>query len=222
MISQKYYIDEFSHDRHIDSAYIITLSNNEISKKLSDRCKKSCDDIEMPNKIWEGFDATNNEVTKIPEHLENQYFVNWLKVHNSDLTKRQIACVLSHFSLWCHCLTIDKPIVILEHDALMLKPLRFFDYYNQILYLGNKEQLQEGRFTRIPAHGTWYNTKLRFINRAHAYAIDPQIAKNMITFVIKTGIIQSLDGMIRSDIFPIVQEDLYAIDMPGISTIHNE
>jgi len=55
--------------------------------------------------------------------------------------------------------------------------------------------------------------------RAHAYAIDPQVAKNMLAHVIKYGIHESLDLMLRADIFPVVQMGLYASDVPGETTI---
>lgn len=205
---------EFSNSREIDSAYIIRLSNNSISTELSDRCMQSCIDVGQKARFWEGFDGTGKNLV-VPNHLENKDYFNWVKVHDNKITLSQLGCALSHFSLWCHCLTIDKPIIILEHDAIMLKPLLTFDFYNMIQYLGCIEQMRGAPQYIIPPHGSAYNQKLRFIARAHAYAIDPQVAKNMVTRFIQNGIFATTtaDVFMRADIFPIIQHGIYAYDL---------
>lgn len=214
---------DFSNSRTIDSAYIIRLSNNPISTELSDRCMTSCNQVGQDAKFWEGFDGTRGKEIVTPDHLLGKDYFNWIKVHDDKITTSQIACVLSHFSLWCHCLTIDKPIIILEHDAIMLKQLNIFEFYNMIQYLGSVEQMNGAPQFIIPPHGTAYNQKLRFISRAHAYAIDPQVAKNMITRFIQNGILRTstADVFLRADIFPIIQHGMYAYDLwdDDISTV---
>jgi len=212
----------FSNSREIDSAYIIRLSNNSISIELSDRCINSCINVGQPAKFWEGFDGTSGSII-VPNHLRNKDYFNWIKVHDNKITTSQLGCVLSHFSLWCHCLTIDKPIIILEHDAIMLKPLKTFDFYNMIQYLGCIEQFNGAPQYIIPPHGTAYEQRLSFIARAHAYAIDPQVAKNMVTRFIQNGVFATTtaDVFMRADIFPIIQHGLYAYDLwdDDVSTI---
>lgn len=204
----------FSDSREIESAYIIKLSNNLTSVKLSERCKESCEAVGMPWKFWEGFDGTDDTNVIPPEHLKNKDYFNWIKVHDNKITTSQIACVLSHFSLWCHCLTIDKPIVILEHDAIMLQKLDFFSFYNMVQYLGSVEQMNGAPVYITPPHGTAFERRLKFIARAHAYAVDPQVCKNLITRFIQNGItnISTADIFIRADIYPIIQHGIYAYD----------
>jgi hypothetical protein len=204
----------FSDSRVIESAYIIRLSNNPVSVELSDRCKQSCDDVVMHSEFWEGFDGTSGNNIVVPEHLKSKDYFNWLKVHDDKITTSQVAALLSHFSLWCHCLTIDKPIVILEHDAVMIKKLDFFNFYNCIQYLGNVELLNGAPQYIIPPHGTAYGERLKFICRAHAYAVDPQVCKHLISRLIMNGIFVSTtaDMFLRADIFNIVQHGLYAYD----------
>jgi hypothetical protein len=48
--------------------------------------------------------------------------------------------------------------------------------------------------------------------RAHAYAIDPAVAKNMLAYVIQHGICGQLDRLLRADIFPMHQMGLVAFD----------
>ena len=41
-----------------------------------------------------------------------------------DLRKR-ISCFMSHYNLWLKCITDDKPIMILEHDALFINKFEY-------------------------------------------------------------------------------------------------
>ena len=204
---------DFSNSREIESAYIIRISNNPISVNLSDRCMESCLAVNQQAKFWEGFDGTNGAI-EAPDHLKNKDYYNWLKVHDNKITLSQLGCVLSHFSLWCHCLTIDQPIIILEHDAIMLKKLERFEFYNMVQFLGSVEQMNGAPQYIIPPHGTAFDTKLRFIGRAHAYAVDPQICRNLVTRLIQNGIFATTtaDMFIRADIFGIIQHGMYAYD----------
>lgn len=205
---------EFSHSREIESAYIIQLPTSSISRGLSERCLASCSQVGQKARFWEAFDGTDGVNVIAPEHLKHKDYFNWVKVHDNKITTSQIGCVLSHFSLWCHCLTIDKPIIILEHDAVMVKQLPRFEFYNMIQYLGGVEQMRGAPDYIIPPHGSAYEHRLRFICRAHAYAIDPQIAKNIVTRFIQNGIFATTtaDAFLRADIFPIIQHGIYAYD----------
>jgi hypothetical protein len=211
----------FSDDRKVDSAYIITIKDNPISESLATRCLQSCVDVGMPVKVWQAFDGTGSDII-IPPHMENKDFIKWIKQPNDKYSNSQIAVFFSHLSLWAHCATIDKPIVILEHDAIMLKSLLHHSYYNCIQYLGNIEQYNMHMYpVGIPPHGTVYNGHWRFLCRAHAYAIDPPIARNLLSYAIREGMTKTLDVFIRCDIFAIVQDGMYAYDKRGISTIED-
>lgn len=210
------------YDTVVDSAYIISLKDNELSQKFTERCVQSCEQVKQPYKIFYGFDGITNpeEEIKVPEQLQGQAFINFLRLHNDEMTKSQIAVFLSHYALWCLCVDIDKPIVILEHDAVMVKPYYYHKYYNNIVYLGSSEQHFHGKeVLSIPPHGSWKSGLYRFICRAHAYAIDPAVAKNLISYTIQQGMVVTLDVIMRSDIFPIIQDGLYAYDHNmGLST----
>jgi len=229
-----------SYDMNVEGTYIISIEGNEVSQRLTQQCVESCEKVGQPNIIVvPGFDATNSPVKiqdhkigqpigeigtiKVPKALENQAFLNFLRLRRSDLLMTQIACFLSHYSLWCLCLSQDKPIVILEHDAVMVKPYLRHDYYNNIVYLGGSEQV-DGSMPRedtIPPHASDHKGLDRFICRAHAYSIDPSIAKNLVAYSINHGIITTADAMIRSDMFGIVQDDIYAYENHhGASTIN--
>jgi len=137
---------------------------------------------------------------------------------NDKLTLTEIATILSHYSLWAHCVKIDLPIVIMEHDAIMVQKYEFHNHYNQIVYMGNLQQYQEGRYLTLPPHST-ATKNYRFICRAHAYALDAPVARNLVSHLVKFGLTAPADMLIRTDIFPIIQDGFYAFDAPGETTI---
>jgi len=217
MINYKY-----SYNVHVDSAYIITVKGNKLSEKLAHRCAESCKKVNQPYKIYYGFDGTDKHNIIVPEELKNESWLKWIKLHTNILSTTQLSCFYSHLSLWSKCLELDRPIVILEHDAIMVKPYDIHNAWNSIVYLGSAEQVRDSRLFVIPPHGSAEDGTNRFICRAHAYAIDPPIAKNLLSHVIKNGICAPLDVTIRCDLFPIVQPGLYAYDEFSGSIIHKD
>jgi len=207
-----------SYNTEVKAAFIITIKGHANSEKLSERCRNSCENTGMPCEVWPAINGTNNKV-KLPDipHL------NWIKNVGRHVSTSEAACALSHYSLWCHCLTIDQPIVILEHDAIMVQPYLQHRHYNCIEFLGCKEQVKQGwKVYPTPPHSTMGHN-YHFINRAHAYSIDPAVARNMVAYLLKYGISDALDVMLRADIFPITQTGIYAYDDDNaLSTIaHN-
>jgi len=200
----------------IESAYIITIKGNEHSEKYSKQCQDSCTQVGMPFKVWDAYNGigTPGVITE-PAHSKNDSVMNMIKITDHYLTRGEVACALSHISLWVHCALIDQPIVILEHDSVMLQKFETHQSYNSICYLGGQEWAHHGwKMYPIPPHAS-EGPNLLFICRAHAYSIDPAMAKNLISYVIKHGINAPLDIMLRADLFNISHQGLYATDVPS-------
>ena len=221
------------HEMNIEGTYIISIQGNKVSEQLTQQCLASCEKVGQPNvNVFPAFDATGSKIKvqqhdlglpvgelgsiKVPEFLQGQAFLNFLRLKRCDLLMTQIACFLSHYSLWCMCLDKDRPIVILEHDAVMVKPFVRHNYLNNIVYLGGSEQIHGSlRDTdTIPPHASDQQGLDRFICRAHAYSIAPIMAKNLVSYAIHHGIITTADAMMRYDMFGIVQNGVYAYDNP--------
>jgi GR25 family glycosyltransferase involved in LPS biosynthesis len=212
---------KFSYNVNVDNAYIITLKNHQESERLSNGCQHSCRSVGMPFQVWDAFDGTNGQEIKVPNHSKNSSYLSWLKVFDHHLSITEVACFFSHFSLWTKCIEQDQPLVILEHDSIMVKPYKEHLAYNSIVYLGSSEQNNKTMpVLSIPPHGT-LNHNYHFICRAHAYAIDPIVAKNLVSYAIQRGICESLDVIMRADLFNISQYGLYAYDRFEGTTITN-
>lgn len=213
-----------SNNFEVESTYIIRIKDNDISEKYAQRCAQSCTQINQKYNIWDAYDGVSMEGILIPEHLVTASYMRLVKITDHYLTRTEVACALSHISLWFHCMIIDRPIVILEHDAVMEKQFVYHKAFNSIIYLGCKEwKLDNKPINKIPPFSSEGNNYL-FINRAHAYSIDPAVAKNMISHIIKYGINMPLDMLIRADLFNITHHGMYAYDhlLPELaSTIKN-
>lgn len=216
---------DYSFNRSIESAYVITVINNDSSRMMAQRAIQSCNSVGMPVKLWPAVSVKKEgEFNKLvyPDQITEDNIVRYIKRLNTYLTATEIACALSHISLWFHCIKIDRPIIILEHDAIMVKKLENHNFYNAIHYLGcNIYKTGQFEMTPIPLNGFW-DTNHRFMYCAHAYAIDPQIAKNMLACVLQNGLTHSLDVFLRSDIFSIQHDQqIYAYEIMGETTITN-
>jgi hypothetical protein len=207
---------DYSYNPQVKSSYIIRIEGNEISENLALRCSKSCEEVGQPYEFFSAVDGTKEEIY-VPEEKE---VLNLLKLTNTTLTNTEISCLLSHFLLWVKCVEFDQPIVILEHDAIMVKPYLEHPFLNAISYLGSNEQYNGimPLMFPMPPHGQ-VNRNHRFMLRAHAYSIDPMIARRLVAKIINYGIFSSADVIMRSDEFTSIQEGFYAYDSPYISTI---
>uniref|UniRef100_UPI003F6A2B05 glycosyltransferase family 25 protein n=1 Tax=Winogradskyella sp. TaxID=1883156 RepID=UPI003F6A2B05 len=110
-------------------AYIITLSQLPMSVTAADRCIKSS------NIPVEKFEAINPDNA---EKLLRDYGIQWnypwkgeefdikagLKknAYNTANPLKRVACFLSHYTLWKKSIELNEPIMVLEHDAIFMKP----------------------------------------------------------------------------------------------------
>lgn len=200
-------------------AYIITLKDHELSESLSKRCQETCKQVQMPYHVWYAVNGLGNDYI-IPDHLVGKDFLSWIKLSNDKLSKSEIALFLTHVSLWEHCMTIGRPIVILEHDAKMIKKYVKHPTVNLIYYLGERSFLKsETNLKDLVPPWQFMSDTYNCIAYTHAYAIDPYMAKNLFCDAIKYGITHAVDNFIRIDNYTIIQQENFAYQEPGPTTI---
>ena len=145
-------------------------------------------------------------------HSSANAIMNMMKVTDNYMTMSELGCALSHISLWAHCAELDKPIVILEHDAIMLQRFTEIASLNSIIYLGCHEWYEKkSQMYAIPLMGV-DGPNNHFLLRTHAYAIDPLVARNLIADVIRRGIWYTVDRMMQSNLYNITHQGMYAYD----------
>lgn len=205
----------FSYNTTVSSAHIIRVQGNDNSETRAKRCAESCDLVGMPWQYWDAYNGLSDELIP-PDHHGG--VMPMIKITDHYLTRGEVACALSHISLWQKCVLEDQPLVVLEHDSVMVQPYTNHAVFNSICFLGSNEQVNQGwQVLPTPPHAS-EGPNYHFLCRAHAYAIDPAVAKNLLAQVLKYGISAPLDILIRADIFPIHQMGVFAYDVKGEDT----
>lgn len=199
----------YSYNQKVDKAYIIRVKDHEISEQKASECAASCRKVGMPYDYWDAYDGTGDRI--IPP-VHHNIVMDLIKITDHYMTRGEVACALSHISLWARCIRQDQPLVVLEHDTIMVQPFLDHPTIGTLCYLGGREQAKMGwPVYPTPPHAS-EGPNYHFICRAHAYSIDPQSAKNLLSYVIKYGLTGPLDIIMRTDLFPVVQFGLYAYD----------
>lgn len=208
-----------SYNSTVYAAFVITLRGSAAAERMAGRAVQSCVDVGMDWVVWDAFDGTGAEILPPGDEIYSRWsWLSWIKQTNKLLQPTEVACALSHISLWAKCIELDQPIVILEHDAVMVHRFAQHPIYNSIIYLGHRAQMEGVNSLFTPPHAV-SNLGFHFLCGAHAYAIDPAVAKSLLAHVVQWGIHQPLDVMIRADLFPIAQTGLYAYNASEETTI---
>lgn len=204
----------------IDKAYIITIKDHELSEQMAQRCLDSCRRIGQEAEIFDAFDGTGKHHKDIivPKHSEGKNWVNWIKITNATLSKQEICCFLSHLALWIKCVEQDKPLIALEHDAVMLAQFKEHPAINAVIYLGSNEMVRSKYWNPIPPQAQMC-PDYRYILRTHAYSVDPICAKNLIAHTIEKGIHTAVDVFMNVQKYTLLCFGIFAMDLPGETTI---
>ena len=109
-------------------------------------------------------------------------------------------------------------MIALEHDAVMLQPFKEHMAINALIYLGSNEMVRNNYWNPIPPHAQLC-PDYRYILRTHSYSVDPICAKNLISDAIEKGIYTAVDVMMNIQKYSILCFGIYAMDLPGESTI---
>jgi hypothetical protein len=213
------------YSNEVAGAFIIRLKDNLLSEQLAERCAHSCLQVGMPFEFWNAFDGTSGEIL-VPEEHKNQSWLKLLKFTSYKMTTSEIACAISHISLWIKCIEMDLPIAILEHDAVLQAPYRRHAFRNSVCWLGNQNGLRQYvdnafPITSPPMPGETLTTV--HIDTCQAYAVDPLSANNLLVSVLDRGIYAPVDIMMKSNKFCITQTGIYNVGTNEPATIdrHN-
>lgn len=106
--------------------FIIRLSDNPISKGFAEDAYQSVLDAGLSPEFYEGVNA----------HESHQFLINkGLKMAGEE-SLGTIGCFSSHYSLWEKCTQLNEPIVVLEHDGVMLhNPTPLLDKVKDVCHL---------------------------------------------------------------------------------------
>jgi GR25 family glycosyltransferase involved in LPS biosynthesis len=226
----------YNWNKNIAETRVITIKGNAHSEQQANHALRSCERVNQPNsEIFWAYDGTDRNTIRTPDHLKNNDPMSWVKVLDPALSITEVACALSHLALWIRCITINKPILILEHDAIMLRPFREITNSNSLEYLGHQFQIQSHidklKLASYPDLVYHYQNPanypelkqelplLALINYnylysmgLHAYAIDPFMARRLFSYVLSNGLINPIDTIVEITNYEIAQTGIYAFN----------
>lgn len=178
-------------------SFVITIQSEKRSVQVADRCirsgKKYGIEIEKFNAITpidnpfiiaeqEGIDASGFQ--EIYSRLPNC-----------------LSAFLSHYFLWKKTVEINEPILILEHDAVIVDNIPIFKPFQHILNLGKPSY---GKSISPMKLGVNPLTSKQYFPGAHAYIIKPSGAKYLIEAAKISA--RPTDIFLHKDRFPWLEE----------------
>jgi len=175
-------------------AFVIRKKDDELSEKLADECIASAKNFGITVEKFDGV-YTNHE-----EYLnQDQLFPN--TVAKKKLTNGYKGCFLSHYLIWKKCIEWNEPVLIFEHDAVMLRPItdEILNGFDTILVLDRfsrdpqyEDILKKEMALKIHRHDKideynhkWINRTM--INGSHAHLVKPKGAIEVIASTKKHG-----------------------------------
>jgi GR25 family glycosyltransferase involved in LPS biosynthesis len=233
-----------NYSEEIENTYVIALKDNKTSQAQLAECTASLDKFNMPYSVFYGYDGTDKVTIKTPEHLKNNSFMKTIKLHDHRLSITETACALSHIALWFKCIELNKPITILEHDAIMLRPYTKHQVYNSLVYLGHKVTLRglsqklgfgsknfqetvellQSKPNLLPFNHVGnclvqtVSKNFMFVMGLHAYSIDPAIARRLISGIIADGLINPIDAVVQLGKYNMTDTGMYACQLENSET----
>ena len=153
--------------------YVITIMENERSVQVADRCIKSGKVFGYNIRKHKAYSPQNCNVY---EELKKLKYPEKLFHEKYSRPENCIAGFLSHHSLWQKCVRSKEPIVIFEHDAVLvgdIPQMMMFD----ILNLGKPSY---GKFNTPSYIGYGSLVSKPYFPGAHAYRLTPKGAQQLI------------------------------------------
>ena len=113
-------------------AFVIKLSGIESSELLAQECKDSGLKFGITIKDFNGIYGDSN--------IEKYHTLYNIRPWKVKMKKHRIGvkgCFLSHYSLWMHSVNTNNPVLILEHDAVILRdiPENILNSFEEFLML---------------------------------------------------------------------------------------
>lgn len=178
------------------TSFVIKLNGIDVSEKLAYECIKSGKEHNLIISPFNGIYGDKN-ISNCETMLE--------VFPRGKIKKKRIGvrgCFLSHYSLWISCIKENKPYVIFEHDAIMLRPLpeNILNTFDEFLLLDPYNKMKDSYASNHQNTGDYeikeyfnprelpkYGVTHDYAMGLQGYIIKPKAAIKLIHDVKKNG-----------------------------------
>ncbi len=178
-------------------AFVITIMDNQPSVQVASRCIKSGEKFGLKINNWH---ATTPNDMPIEKLLAEK--VNIAGLHETYSRIANCAAAFhSHFSLWKHSIEINEPVMVFEHDAVVVNNIPNFIAFEKCISLGKPSY---GKWITPSTFGVNPLTSKGYFPGAHCYIMKPQGAKEVIAQA--KVFARPTDVFLNTSYFPWLQE----------------
>ncbi len=174
-------------------AFIIRLDGNSLSEQLADDVFSSAKSVGLEPSFISAINKDN-----VAEFLD---FHNITVAKDKKMSQPGTrGCFASHYSLWMKAIEINEPIVILEHDGILLRPIDkllkktidvchldpydpYSTSYNEDVIIDNGIGVQDYENARDKEK----RITGKYFRGAYGYILKPQGAQKLVDFVKEWG-----------------------------------
>lgn len=176
--------------------YIIVLKESEQSCYFGNQANEAANNFGLNSEIFPG---------TLGYHAKEKfdyYGINNFLTHSIINKPGQQGCFLSHFELWIKCIEINEPIMVLEHDGIVIRSLpdNVLDNFTEVLKLDAFEYWKpsyltdlENSLSKEVGYHKFYHGKHHVTGNysigAYGYIIKPKAAEKLVSFSKETGIV---------------------------------
>lgn len=213
--------------------FVITLKDHSYSEQSANRCIESGKKHGIAVEKWHGIDKHNAEQKLNEEKLEWTWANNNTSKRKCPHTgliqtpyttndlRNRIGCFMSHFYLWKHCVELNEPILILEHDAVFIRQFPENIDFKGICQINDpigctpKGHIWSAFMKNRGTTGVHIKTPIRTGAEEHvipdglagnsAYLIKPWAAQEVINKCYEVGVWPN-DAIMNRTLFPYLEE----------------
>lgn len=179
-------------------SYVITITDNEKSVAAANRCIASAKKFGIDTQIH---DAITPQKGAVGIAHKKEVPINGFKERFSRF-QNCLSAFLSHLSLWEKCIELNEPIIIFEHDAVVMDALPIHVNFDGLLSIGEPSYGQYGVGHILGVNKLFSK---QYLPGAHAYMLKPKGARELVRCS-KTGRARPTDVYLNNTYFPWIQE----------------
>jgi GR25 family glycosyltransferase involved in LPS biosynthesis len=172
-------------DAYVIKSFLIRMKGVPFSEKLANRCLSSCKEFDVYPEVFDGVYGKSVSKYNLDVILPRPDF---------KYTTGYKGNLISQIILWKKCVELNQKILILEHDALMIRkvPDHILESNFEILHLDGYKNLLYTKGKREEHLKTFHSpdnviSPIMRTSGTHSYVISPEAASKLLEIGFRDG-----------------------------------